>query len=79
MRKPDFCQCENKGADQLCSNQSLCFHYTDSMIPLLPKPEISSFLSSSVAAQAGLSQTLSKTQKTVVAQIMTYTDNKVGT
>ena len=20
MRKPDFCLCENKGADQLCSN-----------------------------------------------------------
>ena len=30
MRKPDFCICENKGADQLCSNctadhQRLCF------------------------------------------------------
>ena len=29
MRKPDFCICENKGADQLCSNctadQHLCF------------------------------------------------------
>ena len=33
MRKPDFCICENKGADQLCGNrktdQRLCFRYTD--------------------------------------------------
>ena len=39
MRKPDFCICDNKGADQLCSNctadQRLCFHYSDSTIPLL--------------------------------------------
>ena len=41
IRKPDFCICENKGTDQLCSNhtsdQRLCFHHIDSMIPLLPK------------------------------------------
>ena len=41
MRKPDFCLCENKTADQLSSNckadQHLCFCYTDSTIPLLPK------------------------------------------
>ena len=47
MRKPDFCLCENKGADQLRSNceadQRLCFRYLDSTIPLLPKSEISSF------------------------------------
>ena len=46
MRKPDFCICENKDADQLCGNreadQRLCFSYTDSTIPLLPKSEISS-------------------------------------
>ena len=45
-RKPDFCICENKDADQLRSNreadQRLCFRYTDSTIPLLPKYEISS-------------------------------------
>ena len=53
MRKPDFCICENKGADQLCgnrtnqlcgnctTNQRLCFRYTDSTIPLLSKCEIS--------------------------------------
>ena len=42
MRKPDFCICENKDADQLRGNreadQRLCFRYTDSTIPLLPKP-----------------------------------------
>ena len=41
MRKTAFCICENKDADQLCSNreadQCLCFRYTDSTIPLLPK------------------------------------------
>ena len=38
MRKPDFCICENKDTDQLRGNreadQRLCFHYTDSTIPL---------------------------------------------
>ena len=47
MRKPAFCICENKGADQLCGNrtadQHLCFRYIDSTTPLLPKYEISSF------------------------------------
>ena len=46
MRKPGFCICENKDADQLRGNreadQRLCFRYTDSKIPLLPKSEISS-------------------------------------
>ena len=36
MRKPTFCMCENKGADQLRSNctavQHLCFRYTDCTI-----------------------------------------------
>ena len=36
MRKPAFCICENKDADQ-----RLCFRYTDCTIPLLPKSEIS--------------------------------------
>ena len=44
MRKPDFCICENKDADQLCGNreadQRLCFRYSDSTIPKLPKSEI---------------------------------------
>ena len=46
MRKPTFCISENKDADQLRGNreadQPLCFRYTDSTIPLLSKPEISS-------------------------------------
>ena len=46
MRKPAFCICENKDTDQLRSNgeadQGLCFHYTDSTIPLVSKSEISS-------------------------------------
>ena len=40
MRKPAFCICENKDADQLRGNreadQRLCFRYTDSKSPLLP-------------------------------------------
>ena len=43
MRKPDFCLCKNKGADQLLSirkaDQRLCFHYMDSTILLLSKSE----------------------------------------
>ena len=46
MRKPAFCICENKDADQLRGNRTsdlrLCFRYKDSTIPLLPKSEISS-------------------------------------
>ena len=46
VRKPAFCICENKDADQLRGNgeadQRLCFRYSDSMIPLLPISEISS-------------------------------------
>ena len=79
MRKPDFClgnnkgayqlHRENKGTDQLRSNceadQRLCFHYTDNVIPLLPKSEISSCSSSSVTQQSGLCQVWSETRKTV--------------
>ena len=47
VRKTDFCICENKDAEKLCGNreddQRLCFRYTDSTSPLLPKSEISSF------------------------------------
>ena len=68
MSKPDFCLCENKGADQLRSNceaaQRLCFHSTDSMIPLLSKSGISSLWPSSVLAQLELCQTWSETPKT---------------
>ena len=44
MRKPAFCICENKDADQLRGNreadQRLCFRYIDSAMPLLAKSEI---------------------------------------
>ena len=53
LRKPAFCICKNKDADQLRGNreadQRLCFHYTDSTSPLLPKSEISSVQPSCVA------------------------------
>ena len=65
MRKPDFCTCENKDADQLRGNreadQRLCFRHTDSTIPLLPKPKISSFKLYPAIAQPG---TWSETPKT---------------
>ena len=50
MRKPFFCICENKDADQLRGNreadQRFCFRYTDSTFPLLlnPKFQVSSHL-----------------------------------
>ena len=68
MRKPDFCICQNKDADQLRghreADQRLCFRYIDSTIPLLPKYEISSLSPSSVAVQHGLCLTWSETPKT---------------
>ena len=66
MRKPTFCICENKGADQLCSNctadQHLCFRYIDSTIPLLPKAETSNLYPYYVALQLGLCLAWSETQ-----------------
>ena len=47
MGKPKIYICKNKGADQLRGNreadQRLCFRYTDSTFPLLPKHEITCF------------------------------------
>ena len=67
-KKTSFCIIENKAADQLCGNrttdQRLCFRYTDSTIPLLPKSEISSLQLSSVVAQPSLCRTWSETPKT---------------
>ena len=41
MRKPAFCICEDKDADQLRGNreadQRLCFRYMDSTIPIIRK------------------------------------------
>ena len=45
IRKPDFCICENKDADlrgNREADQRLCYHYTDSTIPLLSESNISS-------------------------------------
>ena len=60
MKKPATFIWENKDADQLCSlncaaDQRLCFRYTDSTIPLLPKCKIASPWPSSVAAHVQLS------------------------
>ena len=55
MRKPAFCICENKDANQLHGNgeadQHLCFQYIDSAIPLLSINEISSLQPSCVVFQ----------------------------
>ena len=68
MRKPAFCICENKYADQLRGNreadQRLWFRYLDGTTPLLPKSEILSLYPSCVAVQPGLCRTRSKTPKT---------------
>ena len=68
MRKPAFCICENKDADQLRSNctadQRLCFRYIDSKIPQVPKYVISSRWPSCVAVQPGLCRNWSETPKT---------------
>ena len=78
MRKPDFCICENKDADQLRGNREadrrLCFRYTDSTIPLLPIYEITSLQPSSVAVQPGLCRTWSKTPKTDFSQRGSYSE-----
>ena len=64
MRKPTFCICENKDADQLRGNreadQRLCFRYIDSAIHLLSKFELSSHYPASVAVQPGLCRTRSE-------------------
>ena len=61
MRKQAFGICENKDADQLRSNreadQRLCFRYTDSTIPRLPKSNLSSLQLSCVVVQPGLCRT----------------------
>ena len=59
---------KKKNADQLRGNgeadQRLCFRYTDSTIPLLPKSDISSLYAFSVTAQPSLCRTRSETPKT---------------
>ena len=69
MRKPTICIGENKDADQ-----HLCFRYTDSTLPLLPKSEISSFWPASVLVQLGLCQTCSETTLLVFPRGSSYVD-----
>ena len=59
MRKPAFCICKNKDADQ-----RTCFRYVDSTHPLLSKSKISSIKTSPMAAQPGLCRTWSEIPKT---------------
>ena len=68
MRKPVFAIWEQQRRRSACesaqSDQRLFVHCLDSIIPLVSISEISSLLLASVAAQAGLSLTWSKTPKT---------------
>ena len=68
MRKPIMPFANNKGADQPAHPRSLISAFVvrcpDSIIPLVSISEISSLCLTSVAAQAGLSRTWSKTPKT---------------
>ena len=72
MGKPTICIGENKDADQLRGNreadQRLCFRYSDSIVPLLLKSEISNFLLFSVTLQVGLCRTWSETTLLVFAR-----------
>ena len=84
MRKPAFCICENKNADQLRghreadqrdqrrgyreADQRLCFGPTDSTILLLSKSE----KPSSVDVQPGLCRTRSETRMLVFSQRGSY-------
>ena len=85
MRKPDFCLCENKGADQLRSNceadQRLCFRCTASTLSLLIKSEISSFYAASGTVHVGLCRTWSETQIVgfLTHRLMCKTDVSVTT
>ena len=69
VRKRDYNLCENKVADQLCSNCTadlrLCFRYFDSTMSHLLKSIISNFLAATVTVQSGLGQTWTETLKTV--------------
>ena len=57
MRKPMFCICENKDADQLRGNrgadQRLCFRYIDSTISLLQASNHPLWMSSPVCLGLG--------------------------
>ena len=61
MGKPTICICQNKDADQLRgyreADQRLCFRYTDSILTLLFKSDISSFQTASVTVKSDLCRT----------------------
>ena len=80
-RKPTFCICEIKDADQLRGNreadQRLCFRYIDSTIPLLSKSEISSLWPSSVAVQPGLCRTRSEARTLVFSRRSSFASKLV--
>ena len=72
MRKPAFCICENKDANQLRgyseADQRLCFLYIDSTTTLLSKYEISTLYLSSVVVQPCLCGTWTETRRPVFSQ-----------
>ena len=74
MRKPDFCICKNKDADQLRgdreADQHLCFHHLASTIPLLSESEISSLQPSTVAVQPGGGKKLTGGGKKLTSQFL---------
>ena len=82
MGKPTICVGENKDADQLRGNreadQRLCFHYSDSTIPLLLTSEISSFYLFSESVQAGFCRTWSETTLLVFPRGGSYVVEESG-
>ena len=77
MRKQTNCIiCESKDADQLHGNceadQCLCFLYTDSILPLLLKSKISSFVPASVTVQPDFCWTCSETTLLVFSRDVSY-------
>ena len=77
MRKPAFCICGKKDADQLrddrAADQRLYFRYIDSTITVLSKFKVSSLLPSSVVVLPGLCRTWSETSKTgFLAMLLIY-------
>ena len=76
MGKPTICIGENKDTDIYReADQRLCFRYSDSTIPLLPKSEISSFWLFSVTVQVDLCPTRSETTLLVFPQGGSYGKN----
>ena len=81
--KPTICIGENKATDQLRgdreADQRLCFRYTDSTIPLLPKSEILSFWPASVTVQAGLCQACSEPKLLVFSHLGSFVITEILT